>query len=308
MKFSYKHALLQAVNRLLGPTGFALRRAHHAIELGDPASFRLEPRWDEERGHPQLTKIIGDSEALYRETLGAIMERVPELKRIPVTTTDPLCPRWVNGFFPALDAIALYHFIAEHRPARYLEIGSGNSTMFARRAVADHGLSTRITSIDPLPRAEIDSLCDEVIREPLETASLGLFSSLQAGDVLFFDGSHRSFMNSDVTVFFLDVLPRLAPGVLVQIHDIYLPSDYIRRIGTEHWYNEQYLLGAYLLGGGRNVEIILPNYWITSQPRFVDERAALWDGLGFAWRGGDFPESHLGGGSFWMRTRAAGST
>src|ERR1019366_3993414 len=106
-----------------------------------------------------------------------------------------------------------------------VEIGSGNSTKFVARAIADHGLETKIISIDPQPRAEIDSLCNEVMRKPLEKCNLDIFGTLGESDIVFADNSHQSFMNSDVTVFFCEVLPMLARGVTVGIHDIFLPQD-----------------------------------------------------------------------------------
>jgi hypothetical protein len=84
--------------------------------------------------------------------------------------------------------------------------------------------------LDPEPRAQIDALCDTSIRRRLEDCDLSMFDQLEAGDILFFDGSHRVFTNSDVTVFFLELMPRLKPGVIVHIHDIFLPcSSWIAR-------------------------------------------------------------------------------
>ena len=140
--------------------------------------------------------------------------------------SNPLDPRWSNGWFQGLDALALYCFIADGRPRRYIEVGSGNSTKFARRAIVDHSLDTTITSIDPEPRAEIDDLCDRVVRSPLEDVDLSVFSALDEGDIVFIDASHQCLQNNDVTTFFLDVLPQLSAGVLVQLHDIFLPWDY----------------------------------------------------------------------------------
>jgi hypothetical protein len=120
-----------------------------------------------------------------------------------------------------------------------------HSTKFARRAIRDHGLPTRIVSIDPDPRDEIDALCDTAIRESLEQIDLNVVDELERGDIVFIDGSHHCFMNSDVTVFFLDILPRLKPGTLVQFHDLMLPYDYPLE-WIERYYSEQYLLAAYL--------------------------------------------------------------
>src|SRR5262249_13315340 len=159
----------------------------------------------------------------YAARLDRFVALADPLAGIPLRG-DPAdgAPYWDNGWLPPLDALGLYGFLAEHNPRRYVEVGSGNSTRFARRAIADPRLSTRITSIDPAPRAHIDPLCDVVVRQPLERADLGLFADLAAGDVVFLDGSHRAFMGSDVTVFFFEVLPRLPAGVLVHVHDIVL--------------------------------------------------------------------------------------
>ncbi len=102
--------------------------------------------------------------------------------------------------------------LALHNPSVYVEVGSGNSTKFARRAVQDHGLRTRIVSIDPYPRREVDAICDEVIRHPCEDMDMTFFADLPGDAMLFVDNSHRSFQNSDVTVFFMEILPVLRHG------------------------------------------------------------------------------------------------
>jgi hypothetical protein len=77
---------------------------------------------------------------------------------------DSLEPSWVNGWLPGLDGAAIYSFLRERRPSLYLEIGSGNSTLFAARARRDGDLPTAIVSIDPQPREDIDGMCDEIYR------------------------------------------------------------------------------------------------------------------------------------------------
>lgn len=172
---------------------------------------------------------------------------------------------WPNDYLPALDAATLYSFTAQRTPNQYLEIGSGVSTNFIRRAIDDHQLQTQIASVDPQPRADIDQICHHIIRQPLEDTDLSIFRQLGQSDILFVDNSHQSFQNSDVTVFFLDILPNLKPDVLVGIHDILLPDDYPPSY-KPNYYNEQYLLATYLLGGSANIDIILPN-WFVSQDK-----------------------------------------
>jgi hypothetical protein len=105
--------------------------------------------------------------------------------------------------------------------------GNRRDFLLRRRARDPRGgLETSITSVDPEPRREVDALCQHTIRRPLEEVDVAVFDNLQPGDIVFMDGSHRVFTNSDSTVFFLDILPRLGDGVVVGIHDIFLPFDY----------------------------------------------------------------------------------
>lgn len=171
-------------------------------------------------------------------------------------------PYWFNGWFPPLDGASLYTIIATRRPQHFIEIGSGNSTKFAKRAIRDHKLSTKIISIDPQPRAEIDALSHEVHRYPLEKIDLSVFDCVKSGDVVFFDGSHRVFQNSDVAVFFMDIMPLLPKGVIVGIHDIFWPFDYPEP-WKERYYSEQYMLGAYMIGRGKDFKAILPSAFFT---------------------------------------------
>jgi hypothetical protein len=192
--------------------------------------------------------------------------------------SSPSEPYWRNGSFSGLDAISLYGFIRSMKPKEYVEVGSGISTKFARRAVADGSLGTRITSVDPAPRADIDALCDEVIRRPLEALDLGLFENLGARDVVLLDCSHRVFMNSDVTTFFLDVLPNLCQGVLVGVHDVFLPDDYPPEF-SEFYFSEQYLLAAYLLAGGPLVQPVLACSYVSRHAGLSEGLAPLYSAL-----------------------------
>jgi hypothetical protein len=251
------------------------------------------PRWGHGTPpHAGLAAVLERGRARYADVIRACAPFRAAMEAIPLASADPSEPSWENGYFSGLDAAALYGLLAARRPRRYLEIGSGNSTRLARRAIRDQGLETTITSIDPYPRAEIDALCDTAIRQPLEDADLGAFERLERGDVLFFDGSHHAFMNSDVVVLFLDILPRLAPGVLVHIHDIFLPYDYPPDWAMRY-YTEQYLLAVALLAPAHAFEVLLP-------AQFVARDAALSklveQELG--------PRAMTSAQSFWLETRA----
>jgi len=245
--------------------------------------------------HPRLNEIINRNRNQYQEYLSNFLQYKNDFISIPKyqTAVEFAEPAWINGWLPGLDAVAVYGFLCLHNPRRYFEIGSGNSTKFARKAINKHHLKTKITSFDPHPRAEIDAICDTVVRQPVEEVDLAIFDELEAGDILFIDHSHRSFMNSDATVVFLEILPRLKPGVLVEFHDILLPFDYPPE-WKQRFYNEQYLLAAYLLAEGNKFEIILPNFFISRDGELSKVLSPLWadprlNGV----------ETH--GGSFWIR-------
>ena len=110
-------------------------------------------------------------------------------------------------------------------------------------------LDCRITCIDPAPRASLRKLGVEHRQVLLRDADPGVFEALAAGDILFIDSSHIAMPGTDVDRLFLDVLPRLAGGTLVHIHDIALPYGY-PKIWDWRGYNEQLLAGAFLQGGG----------------------------------------------------------
>lgn len=185
---------------------------------------------------------------------------------------------WRNHMIPALDALTLMSAAAGAK-STYMEVGSGNSTLFVKAALLEAGRATRIVSVDPAPRADCDAICDEIIREKVEDIDLAVFDRLEAGDVLFIDNSHRSFMNSDVTVCMTEIIPKLKSGVLVGIHDIFLPFDY-----PAHWddrgYNEQYLLACFLLANPDYFDIRFANHWIYREGLHREPLADIWSVLG----------------------------
>jgi Methyltransferase domain len=253
------------------------------------------PRWGYSHPHQELHNIINSNRNSYAEHLRSFLDFTENLARIPKKASgcSPSEPNWMNGWIPPLDAVALYSLIAIKQPKYFLEVGSGNSTKFARKAITDHRLDTKIISIDPHPRVEIDTLCDQVIRTPVEAVSLDLFDRLGSGDILYVDNSHRVFMNSDTTAIFLDVLPRLKPGVLVEIHDVTLPFDYPNGV-IDRYYSEQYLLAAYLLARGHRFDIILPN-------AFIDSDNGLRSILMPVWQKAEMQDVETYGCSFWIQ-------
>jgi len=227
-----------------------------------------------------LTAILERGRSGYARRLEAMADLRSLFAAIPCEAADDSpAPRWFNPWFTSLDAVALCGMLIRHDPRLLIEIGSGNSTKFARHVIAARNLRTKIISIDPQPRAEIDALCDEVIRAPAESVDPALFARLKPGDILFIDSSHRSLENSDVTALFLDVLPDLTPGVIVHVHDVYLPYDYPPQ-AEGLMYNEQYLLAALLLGEASWLEPTLPCFFAAQDPRLSAHLAPVWDAIG----------------------------
>jgi len=249
-------------------------------------------------GGRRLTARLSAEEDRYAATLRGIARHVDSLLRIPRVEENSRGPFWANDWFPPFDGACLYGLIAELSPRRYIEVGSGMSTRFARQAISDMALQTRIVSIDPHPHTDIDALCDEVVRSRMEDAPREFWEGIGPEDLLFVDNSHRSFPNSDVTVFFAEVLPGLRPGTIWGLHDILLPLDYPEE-WRDRFYNEQYLLLAYLLGGADGDEIVLPALWASFEPRLHGILAPLWA------REDLFDNDATHGGCFWMR-RGAG--
>jgi hypothetical protein len=245
--------------------------------------------------HPQIEAILATNVDKYRRTLESFLPLLPGIVTIPSHPVENMAePNWINLAFPAFDAIALYGLIATRKPRRFIEIGSGFSTKFARRAIQDHGLATQIISIDPEPRAEVDAICDEVVRSQLEAMPLDLFAGVGADDFIFFDGSHRTFQNSDVTVFFTEILPMLPSGTLVGIHDIFWPADYPAP-WLEWYFSEQYMLACWLLAGEK-LEVELPVNYVAGQPELKGILDPYWNHVALA------GASH-GGGAFFFRIR-----
>ncbi|MDH5750156.1 MAG: class I SAM-dependent methyltransferase [Rhodospirillales bacterium] len=164
----------------------------------------------------------------------------------------PPAPRWRQDWFPGMDAAVAYAMVLKHCPGRIIEIGSGHSTRFYVRAVTDGRVDCSVTAIDPAPRASIDELGINVIRSTVHEAGAACFTGLGAGDILSIDSSHILMPGSDVDFLFNVILPILPPGVLIQIHDIFLPEDY-PRAWSWRGYNEQLAVAALIQGGGYQI-------------------------------------------------------
>jgi hypothetical protein len=254
------------------------------------------PRYGHGRpSHEGMTAVLERGRQRYSNHIDQMIELGESLRGIPVDVLgDRTALSWRNDDFTGFDAAALYTLLATNRPRRFLEVGSGSSTLFARRASDDHKLDLQIISIDPNPRRGVDDACDVIIRHPLESVDLKVFGEITPDDVVFFNGSHYVHPNSDCEVFFFEVLPSLPPGVLVHVHDIFWPSDY-PLAWENRLYSEQYVLGAMLLAAPERFTVEFPSYFVAHDPELAAKALMLF---------GEAPLRSVppGCGSFWFRT------
>lgn len=204
-----------------------------------------------------------------------------------------------NTLYESVDGETLYCMVREFKPRRIIEVGSGNSTYVTAQAklknlASDPAAECQLTSIEPYPNAVLRKGfpgLDRLVVSKVQDVPLAEFAALEDGDFLVIDSSHVLAVGSDVEYLFLEVVPRLKPGVFVHAHDIFLPAQYPRQwVFNEFvFYTEQQLLQAFLafndrfkvLWGGAYMNIRHQEKLIAAFPSYI--------------KGATLP------GSFWMR-------
>jgi predicted O-methyltransferase YrrM len=264
---------------------------HFYSPICDPAEItaRAEQIWPAE---PRAMPGIDWRESAQLElcALFAAQDELP-LRR---DQSDDESEYWeLNDQFGALDARLLAAMLRHRRPARMIEIGSGYSSLISARVNREClGRTMTFTCVEPFPRQflidGVDGISDLRV-ELVQDTPLELFDELGEGDVLFIDSSHTAKTGSDVVWLFDEVVPRLAPGVAVHLHDIFLPGDYPREwVMQGRGWNEQYLVRAFLAYNG--VFRIL----LGAQFMIQRHRTALLDAFG------SIDPKLLPGGSLWF--------
>jgi len=265
---------------------------HFYSPIVDPREIDAARTWPDQ---PRVAGIDFD-EAGHRRILTELFpryigdydypERLEESAQLTAFYTQ-------NSQFSWLDSRTLFVLLRAWQPKRLLEVGSGFSTLLS----ADinrrwFGNRMALTCIEPHPRAFLTRGVPGVtrlIQRKVQDVPLAEFETLEAGDVLFIDSSHVAKTDSDVNFLYFDVLPRLASGVHIHIHDISLPHDYPRDwvLKDNRSWNEQYLLRALLMHSTAFAVEFGCSYAVSMFPDQV--RAALANGHCY------------GGGSFWIR-------
>lgn len=199
-------------------------------------------------------------------------------------------------------AASTHGLIRQLQPKKVIEIGSGMSTRVIlsalRKNAIESGLLENYQVVDPYPSAEIKKLMGKnLITQRVELLDVEFFAELAEDDILFIDSSHSVKIGSDVNYLFLEVLPRLAPGVVVHVHDISLPYEYAQAYATNsafrQFWTEQYLLQAFLSCNDK-FEVLFGVHFLMTDHQEVFKQA--------------FPYYHperysVVSGSFWIRRK-----
>lgn len=192
-----------------------------------------------------------------------------------------------NSQFGWLDARALFVALRYLRPARIVEVGGGYSTLLTAD-VNNRFLENKaqFTCIEPYPRPFLTRHLpglNKLLIEKVEEVPLAVFTDLQRSDVLFIDSSHVAKTGSDVNYLILDVLPRLASGVIVHIHDIFLPFEYPREwvLDENRSWNEQYLVAALLMHSTAFRVLFSSTFAWFKYPELVEKALRVEPGMGY---------------------------
>ena len=176
-----------------------------------------------------------------------------ELKDVPRTKVDELTYYINNGSFGSGDAEFLYNLIRLKKPTRVFEIGSGYSTLMAMKAIKKNqeeipSYKCKHLCVEPYEMPWLEKTGVTLVRQRVEDVGKAIFSELASGDILFIDSSHVIRPQGDVLFEYLELLPSLNNGIIVHLHDIFSPRDYLKEyvIDKVRFWNEQYVLEAFL--------------------------------------------------------------
>jgi hypothetical protein len=280
-----------AVRNVLDRFGLALIKHHYYSPAVFPADIRKP--LNEPRKLPGIDFNIAGQLGLVRQ-----FKYRDELVSIPRVKSDRTRFGYHNGAFEAGDAEMLYNFIRHFRPKKVVEIGCGQSTLMAllaQRRNADEGFPCHHTCVEPFEQPWLEKVGVHTIRARVEDISASLFERLEADDILFIDSSHTLRPQGDIVHEYLYLLPLLAPGVIVHVHDVFTPRDYPARWVVEERYlwNEQYVLEAFLSFNHQFEILAMVNYLSH------DHREKLSDACPVL-----LTEPDHEPGSFWMRRKA----
>jgi predicted O-methyltransferase YrrM len=212
--------------------------------------------------YPAIMDLFRERESDFQTFLGEVLSYADAFASFGQDERDPT---WGRTMFPPFDGAAAYALVRKVRPARILEIGSGNSTRFLAKALRDGEIACAFTCIDPEPRMPLDQLNVEWNPRILSEKDTEICAAFEPNDILFIDSSHIMLPGLDVDIQFNRIFPKLNPGVIVHVHDIFLPYDYPANL-KKWWFSEQNALIGWIVSGF--FEVIFPSHYV--QRRYAD--------------------------------------
>lgn len=211
-----------------------------------------------------------------------------------------------NGWFSSVDAEVLHCMIRYFLPNKIIEIGSGMSTFVLARASLfnyktsvnnkESRIKTELFTIDPYPKKVIRKGfpgLDKFVQKKVEDVNMNIFLELEKNDIIFIDSSHVVKIGGDVNFIYLDLLTRLKKGVIIHIHDIFLPCEYPKRniLKSHLFWTEQYILHAFLINN-YEYEILWAGYFM--HLNYSNELKSTFP---------SYNEGYVRPGSFWIRKK-----
>jgi predicted O-methyltransferase YrrM len=248
---------------------------HYYSPLPDNRELAREPRrrmlWPErDRPTPGI-----DWNEQEQEDLAEVFAQQERLAFVDEETSDPTEYWTRNDQYPALDAWVLEAVLRYLRPRQMIEIGSGYSSLVSARVNREFlSSSMRFTCVEPYPRGFLQAGVPGISHlrvEEVQDTPLELFERLGDGDVLFVDTSHTVKTGGDVAWIYGEILPRLSPGVVVHIHDAFIPGEYPQEWVMEGWgWNEIYLIKAFLAFNSGYRVIFGVRWMLQNRPELID--------------------------------------
>lgn len=225
--FGLRSARVRSVHRLFGLFGLnmAWRKDYYSPLPNLDEISRTRSRWSKPS---ELTGVHYDLEAM-KTLLSELHQKWGAEFEACAGDYEQNRQKGFGPGYPEFDARILFYFLRDLKPRRYLEIGSGLSTYYASMAARENAGDQRpmqIKCIEPNPYKALQSVPGiEIVQDVAQNVALSEFAALQSGDILFIDSSHVLKVDSDVSYLFLEVLPRLAKGVYIHIHDVPFPFN-----------------------------------------------------------------------------------
>lgn len=252
-----------------------------------------QKHWYVESEMPGIKWDLKAQKVKLKKILSRYVDEIGELPRY-----DDIAAKGFGQGYGPVESAVLYAFLRWLKPKRFLEIGSGISTYYAALAMEKNrleGSQGTVTCIEPYAPDYFSQIrVDTLHRKRLEEVDIALFRNLSRGDMVFIDSTHTVKIGNDVTRFYLDILPRIAAGVTVHIHDIPFPFPTPK---PEYWiyevlafWSEPALVQAVLQNNNSLAVEFCLSYLHLKDPDFLKSLVSWYD-----------PRIHYPSSLYWQR-------